>query len=60
MELKAALARLDTLEETLRAYHHAMGVLSLDGATAAPKRSALGRGKTFGVLGGRHLSAAGE
>ena len=38
MELKAALARLDTLEETLRAYHHAMGVLSLDGATAAPKR----------------------
>ena len=52
MELKTALSKLDTLEETMQAYSHAMGVLSLDGATAAPKRSALGRGKTFGVLGG--------
>ena len=52
MDLKTALSKLDTLEETMHAYRHAMGVLSLDGATAAPKRSALGRGKTFGVLGG--------
>ena len=52
MDLKTALSKLDTLEETMHAYRHTMGVLSLDGATAAPKRSALGRGKTFGVLGG--------
>ena len=50
MDLKTALSKLDTLEETMQAYRHAMGVLSLDGATAAPKSSALGRGKTFGLL----------
>ena len=56
MELKTALSKLDTLEETMQAYSHAMGVLSLDSATAAPKRSALGRGKTFGVLGESPIS----
>ena len=52
MNLETAIAKLNELEATQHAYHHAMGVLTLDGATAAPKRAALGRGKTLGVLSG--------
>ena len=52
MTIQQAIEKLNTLESTQKAYYHAMSVLSLDGATAAPKRSALGRGKTLGVLSG--------
>ena len=52
MDLQTAVEKLNTLEETQRAYYHAMGALNLDGATAAPKRSIVGRSKTMGVLSG--------
>ena len=48
--LNDAIARLDEIEATASAYGHAMGVLSLDAATAAPLGSAEGRGKTMAVL----------
>lgn len=38
------------MESKLSAYHHAMGVLFLDAATAAPKGSAQGRGQTMAML----------
>ena len=34
----------------MKALHHAMGVMHLDGATVAPAESAEGRGKTLGYL----------
>ena len=48
--INEAIARLDEIEATAAAYGHAMGVLSLDAATAAPLGSAEGRGKTMAVL----------
>ena len=45
-----AIARLDEIEATAAAYGHAMGVMGLDAATAAPLGSAEGRGKTMAVL----------
>ena len=48
--INEAVARLDEIEATAAAYGHAMGVLSLDAATAAPLASAEGRGKTMAVL----------
>ena len=48
--LNDAIARLDEIEATSAAYSHAMAVLSLDAATAAPLGSAKGRGKTMGFL----------
>ena len=47
-----AVARLDEIETTVSAYSHAMGVLSLDAATAAPLGAAEGRGKTMALLSG--------
>ena len=47
-----AVARLDEIEATAAAYSHAMGVLSLDAATAAPLGAAEGRGKTMALLSG--------
>ena len=47
-----AVARLDEIEATVSAYSHAMGVLSLDAATAAPLGAAEGRGKTMALLSG--------
>lgn len=52
MNLQTALEKLNTLEATQNAYYHAMSVLSLDGETVAPARSALGRSKTMGILSG--------
>ena len=48
--LNDAIARLDEIEATASAYGHAMGVMGLDAATAAPLGSAEGRGKTMAVL----------
>jgi carboxypeptidase Taq len=50
--LNDAVARLDEIEATVSAYSHAMGILSLDAATAAPLGAAEGRGKTMAVLSG--------
>lgn len=52
MTLQDAISKLNILESTQQAYYHAMGVLSVDGATAAPKMSYKGRGKTMGILSG--------
>lgn len=52
MTLQQAVEKLQALEGNLHAYRHAMGVLSVDGATAAPRGSAQGRGETLGVLSG--------
>ena len=45
-----ALEALDLTQKTEAAYNHAVGVLYLDAATAAPKGSYVGRGNTMEVL----------
>ena len=52
MTLEQALARMSELQAAQHAYGHAMGVLSLDGDTAAPSASAHGRADTMGYLSG--------
>ncbi len=52
MTLQEALAKLGELQAANHAYSHAMGVLSLDGDTAAPSASARGRAETMGYLSG--------
>ncbi len=52
MTLEQALARMNELQTAQQAYNHAMGVLSLDGETAAPAASARGRAETMGYLSG--------
>lgn len=48
--VEQALEKLYKLEKTHAAYVHALGVIELDAATAAPKGSWEGRGVTTGVL----------
>lgn len=52
MTIETAIERLNELELTEFAYNHAMGILSYDGSTGAPKKSAIPRGRTMGVLSG--------
>ena len=52
MNLEQAIAKMNELQTAQHAYNHAMGVLSLDGETAAPSASAKGRGDTMGYLAG--------
>ncbi len=52
MQLQEAITRLNEAEKSLLAYDHAMGVLSVDGDTVAPKNSAAGRAETMSVLSG--------
>ena len=52
MTLEQALAKMNELQSAQQAYNHAMGVLSLDGDTAAPSASARGRAETMGYLSG--------
>lgn len=52
MQLQEAIQKLHTFEEAWQAYRHAMGVVSVDGETAAPRQSVRGRGKTLGYLSG--------
>ncbi|MDD6052158.1 MAG: carboxypeptidase M32 [Clostridiales bacterium] len=52
MTLEAAIKRMNELQSAQHAYDHAMGVLSLDGDTAAPSGSARGRAETMGYLSG--------
>ena len=48
--LEQAVSALKTLQQTLSAYNHAMGVLYLDATTAAPSDTWEGRGKTMEIL----------
>lgn len=50
MELSAALEAFETLQKTMAAYNHAIGVLMLDATTAAPSDTWEGRGRTMEVL----------
>ena len=52
MNLQEAIAALQRLDELSHAYSHAMGTLSVDGETAAPKQSWRGRGSTMAFLAG--------
>lgn len=52
MTVQEAVNKLDELELKEFALGHAMGILSYDGATAAPKKSYIPRGKTMGYLAG--------
>ena len=52
MTIQEALQIFRSHIAKLNALHHAMGVLSLDGATAAPAESAEGRGRTLAYLSG--------
>lgn len=51
-DVSSALATLHTIEEKQAALYHAMGVISLDAETVAPKNTAEGRGYTIGILSG--------
>ena len=52
MNLNQAADILREYSEAAHAYEHAMGVLSLDGDTAAPSASYKGRGQTMAYLSG--------
>lgn len=52
MTLQEAKDKIAEFQALSSAYGHAMGVLSVDGATAAPKKSYIGRGRTMGALSG--------
>ncbi len=52
MELSEALKKLNDLEAKEFAYNHALGILSYDGETSAPKGGAEPRGRTMGILSG--------
>lgn len=49
-DVSTAMETLHNLQSKLAAYNHAMGVLSLDASTAAPKGTSEGRGRTMAVL----------
>lgn len=50
MDVKEAREKLRSLQEKMSAYNHAMGILSYDGATTAPKGTAANRGQTMSIL----------
>ena len=50
MTIEEARSALMTLQEKIAAYGHAMGVISYDGSTTAPKGTASNRGRSLGVL----------
>ena len=52
MDIVEMLSSLEDLENRLFALRHALGVLNLDGVTAAPKGSSRPREKTVGILAG--------
>ncbi len=52
MTTQEALSALSALEAELQAYGHALGCLSYDGETVAPRNSAPARGETMGFLSG--------
>jgi len=52
MNLQEAIGRFRELGTKLQAYQHAMGILSFDGQTGAPKKSYEGRGLSLSILSG--------
>lgn len=50
MTLENARAELYAIQRKLAAYYHAMGLISYDGATTAPKDTAANRGASLSVL----------
>ncbi|MBR3020665.1 MAG: carboxypeptidase M32 [Clostridia bacterium] len=50
MELEQARKDLMTLQEQMSAYEHAMGLMSYDGETTAPRGTAQNRGHAMGIL----------
>lgn len=50
MTLTEAKSALMALQEKIAAYGHAMGLISYDGSTTAPKGTAENRGRSLGVL----------
>ena len=50
MELNQAREQLKTLQEQMSAYDHAMGLMSYDGETTAPKGTAANRAHAMGIL----------
>ena len=50
MELQDARRQLMELQEKMSAYNHAMGLLSYDGETTAPRGTAANRGHSMGIL----------
>ncbi len=50
IDIKKDMEALRDLQQKMNAYDHAIGVLYLDGVTAAPFGTASGRGRTMGVL----------
>ena len=50
MELNELLSRLDVLQRKIAAYNHAVGLISYDGQTTAPRGTGEHRAQTLGVL----------
>ena len=50
MDIQSSVSELKSLQRSLHVYSHAMGVLSYDSQTVAPRLSAEGRGETMGAL----------
>lgn len=50
MELQNAREQMIALQEKMSAYHHAMGLISYDGATTAPRGTAANRAHALGIL----------
>ena len=50
MELQEAISKLDLLQRKQQAFGHAMGLISYDGATVAPKGTSANRAETLGIL----------
>ncbi len=50
MDLNTAREQLKTLQDKMSAYDHAMGLLSYDGETTAPRGTAANRAHTMGIL----------
>lgn len=50
MNIQEAKEKLMQLQAKMSAYNHAMGLISYDGATTAPKGTAANRGRTLSVL----------
>ena len=50
MTIGEGRALLDALQKKISAYDHALGLMSYDGLTAAPKGTAANRAQSMGVL----------
>lgn len=53
MNIQEAIAAIESYEAAMQAYGQAMGVMSCDGSTAAPKKSVSGRGRAISYLAGQ-------